>query len=517
MSEVTKHEPDEIMSSKNMQNELTKLVTEHPDTPLEEVLSHRYFLKTVKWDSIALFEYLKRPEVSAELLKLALSHDYKDKHNYTELADAAVMVLAWDARPLQFELEGSDLLYDMLKKCIDSNFYSDPKIAGYFGRIFLCYVKFTSCGILEKFPGLIPKIIEHVDILSLNMLLAELLNKYREAFDDAEFEGYIRQLAAATNTDNGYFVVSVIREILNGNKAAVIEILETDQVMRTLLESATSEKEKPFFQMFQVDLYGLIETVTKNCVAASFIVNDYQDRVKYDPKNVTPGMIAALRVFKNGVEDLFPLFFEDPPITMLNQAIMDVLDDMPKHAVKAVIESQCLAQRVMDVWDTDRMNGNVTELALFLDGKKDLSATLQTPAWKEFMKLKVAPRDALRASQPVQMAAPTKVASKLSGIQTQCSFGGYRSNGTRAGISGLVAFAEDARERQPNMGSVAPAARQIAQAPLLTQASLVTQAPQDTGSASSSFRGGLGGVHSGPSFTIPTLYQADAYTGPITC
>ena len=496
----------EIPDHRKMENELTELVTEHPDTPLEDILLHSDFHISVKSEVIVLFAYFKRPDISAELLKWALSPEYKDKEKYKQKARAAVLVLTMETRALQAELEESELFLGVIQKCLDSNFYSDLRIAGHFEQIFLSYVKFTAGGILQRFPQLIPKLIELVDWLAVNELLVQLLTTYKDAFEDEEFEEIVLQLAKATNNDNGYFVVCVIREVVKENKATAIEVFEADRVIRALLDSVTSGKERPYFLMFQVELYGVIDTIAKNSVVASFVVNEYQERVTFDPKNVTAGTIAALRVFKNGVAALFPRFFEDPPLTFLNQAIMDAIEALPNHAVKALIESQSLAQRVMDVWDTHLVNGHVTELALFLDSKKDMSATLQTSTWKEFMKSKVNARDSLRASQFQNDVPDRPTGLKPLGIQATVSFGGYGANGARAGIAGLIRFAEDMRERQAKIDAMS--------------AARVAKTASDASAAStlqsSSLKGGLG-VHSGPSFTIPTLYQAPAYTGPLQC
>lgn len=478
--------PDEA----EIENSLTKLLKANPDTPLDVVLLNPDFYRSVKSEVSILYQYFRHGNVLAEMLAWALTPQYKDEEMYRKKAYSAVVALTMEARKIQDPLHDSHVFYEVVQRCIDTNFFGDPQIAGHFQQILLSSVKYTNGAVLRRFPNLIEKLIENMDMTSMKELLLQLLTKYRGAFTDDEYNGVAENLASATKTDHGYFVVGTILDILQHGDKSNIETFQRDRVIRALLESVTMNGKRRHERMLQAQLFDVIEKISKDSASASVIISEFQEQFRFDPDNVTCATVAALRVFKQALMPLLPHFFDDPGITELNQLIMERIEELPAYTLKEAIETHSLAQRVMDVWDTHLVNGHITEMALFLDSQRDVSPTLQTPQWKMFVESKVRPRDADREIQvPNTGTAPDPILG--CGVQATMSFGGYGASG-RVGIQEMIHFAEDMRDIQGQK-------RAGLGGKTLNKACL---------SGARAF---------GAKSAMPTLYQADTQALPMLC
>ena len=81
--------------------------------------------------------------------------------------------------------------------------------------------------------------------------------------------------------------------------------------------------------------------------ATSAIIEEFEIQYKFDSSDITYGNVAALRVFKSGVESCPRNFSRGPFITILNEIILEKLKELPLHKIKQIVEKANAAVRIM--------------------------------------------------------------------------------------------------------------------------------------------------------------------------
>ena len=510
-----------FFSNEPINNSVTRTLNENPDAPLEKILSDSDLSSSIRAEIPQLIDYITRPDILKRLLKWALTREFSDYENSDRLARASVLILSSLSKALQERLQDDQIFIRALQDAKENHIENDLQLCGHFQRILEIYVRCTNGGFLQYFPNLTDFLIQNCHVLALRELLLKLMTDFSEAYPEEQYENITYDLARASNSDNGYFVITVMRDIMK-DKKSTINMFQSERVVKELLNTATNPQPNLQFPLFEAEIFKVIEGIAKGCVITDHIIAEYAKKYTFDENNITCGTVAALRIFKDGLNVLMPRFFVQPYITILNEILFDKICDMFDRQLASVVEKFNLPQKIMETFDTNQVNGHITELAVYLTKKTNISKALQTTEWLDFVETKVKPRDAQRQVNIVENEpppAPEEPSSlKKTGVTPTASFGGFLG-----GISSFKKLAQLEIDEKKKEAAKQSKIQQEQPAPTFTLSDLtgggnVSSSSGGLSSSSGSIGGfSLKGLSSGHSFTIPTVYQADPIQTAMVC
>lgn len=498
----------QFFTNSTIENSITKLFQNDPHPPISTVLKDSDFSTSLRIEIPCLINYLANDDILATLTAWALTPEGPNDEDCDRLVRSAVSVLSSPSKSLQEKLQDNEIFLQALKQCIENNIYNNLKLCGHFQRIMESMIKYTNDGFLQHFPNLCTFLLRNINMLSLKELLLRILTDYQEAFTDEEYDNMILQIAQESNKENGYFVVILMRDILNEKRNATIASFQNDSVLRLLLESATSPSKNNSMPLFECTIFQLIEKISFGFPCATAVIAEFRKQYQFDINKITCGSIAAFSIFKDGLDTFLPRFFQKPSITKLNELILARLKEMNEVQLGGIIDRFEITKKIINTFDSHIVNGHLTNLAMFLNSKPHISQTLQTKQWKQFVNDKLLPRNEMKQLQRIEEDKPNELLSPKK--QNLAPIGSFSGKG---GIKALVQFAQAqidsqrAIEAQQNQTSS-------------SDMSLNSLLGNDESGAKKSTEKSPAftlGLQAGFSFSIPTLYQAEDNDEPMIC
>ncbi|OHT02042.1 hypothetical protein TRFO_30958 [Tritrichomonas foetus] len=512
-----------LLSNEPINNSITRLFQSEPHPPIEKVIRDVDLVSSIRAEISVLIDYLVLDDVLPTLMQWALTTKGPDCEDSDRLVRSSVVILSIVSKNFQEKLQDNKIFIESLQKCLDDDISSNLQLCGHFQRIMESMIRYSNGGFLENFEDLCPYIIKNIHVLALKDLLQKLLTDFSDAFDEESYQAIVSDLAVATQNDNGYFAIVLMRDIVK-EKKALLPFFQQQNVLRNLLKAATGTHKSTFHSLFEAQIFKFIEKIAQDFPSATAIIAEYSKKYKFDSKNITCGTVAALRVFKEGIYDLMPRFFIEPYITMLNDIILERIQQIPDKQVSGIVDKFKLAENIMRTFDTHMVNGHITDLALFLNKHPYLSKSLQTEEWKTFATQKLLQKDKLRSvtieEEEEEEEKPVQYLSTNSRKPTLAPFNSFSGGG---GISAMVQFAQAQvnknmsfkKAANSHMNDDGGAHKGFTLAALMEDDSEEKPKKKKEKPKVEVIETKLN--PSGLSFSIPTVYQAEDNLAPMVC
>jgi hypothetical protein len=497
-------------------NSVVETFGRNPNPPLREILCNIDLESAVQHDNTQIMDYFTREDTVRELVRWAFTLDFKDEENYTRLARSATQILS-RSKALISRLQDSEIFQSALLECQSRGFENSAKLSENFQTLFLEYVRCTNGGFVQHFPGILSFLVEHIDLSPLRFLLVQLLTVYKGAFSEEELEEVAMQMSEAIRGPSGYFVAAAIRDALKDTEGgSLVPRFQSDTVLKGLLEAALNPGHVANPNLFQAEVFTVIEIIARNCAIAGPIIQMFESRYEFDAAHFHCGTVAALRVFKGGLQALLPRFFEENSQTILNGIIARRLQELPTVTLAAYLKDFGIVDHIYKAFEANQVNGHLTDLASFLDGHNTISPILQTREWKAFAEKQLHPRLSDRAVETIEDSVESNIAAARRSLPQLGAFVGARQRA--APLSFLLSQVSHSAEPSSKRSITGSGSSGATPLPALGPTSLSMTpvlAGQQPGAATGSGKPGF--IGTGASFSLPTLYQADKLVRPLIC
>lgn len=520
-----------------IQNSITKLFASDPHPSVYTVMRDSDLKGSIRAEISELINYIVQDDVMSTLTQWALTTDKPKDEDGDRLVRSSVTIFSTECKSLQEKLQDNQIFIDALSKCMKNDMYNNLQICGHFQRITEAMIKYTNGGFLQHFPNLCSYLIGKINILALKELLLRLMTNFQEAFSEEEYQEIVIELAQTTQKENGYFAVTLMRDVIT-EKKATLSFFQNDKVLRELLTAAISNQKKNFNSLFEAIIFQLIEQISKDFPCSTYVIAEFSQKYQFNENKIDCGTVAALRIFKEGLYVLIPRFFKEPCITMLNALILDKLKEIPDTQLAGIVIKFNMVENIIKTFDDNRVNGHLTELALFLNKRSAICKTLQTDEWKKFVNEKLIPRDKERTVENLDdgdNSASFCIPSSNPKKQNLASFGSFSGGG---GINALMQFAQAQMNKKAALSKakIRPSSSEnhnYSEFKLnfdndsndqnsnsndnMSASSLLAPISSSSSSSTSSKPSKKANLKQAYSFSFPTVYQAEDSFSPMVC
>lgn len=515
-------------------NSITKLFASDPHPPIYTVMRDSNLIGSIRAEVLELINYIVQDDVMTTLTKWVLTTDKPKDDDNDRLIRSAVTIFSTECKSLQEKLQDNQIFIKTLSDCMKNDMFNDLTICGHFQRITEAMIKYTNGGFLQHFPNICSYLIGKIDILALKELLLRLMTDFQEAFSEEEYQEIVIELAQTAQKETGYFSVVLMRDVLNYRKKPTVSYFQNDKVLRELLKAVISGKKPQFNALFEANIFQLIETISKDFPCSTPVIAEFAQKYQFDENKIDCGTVAALRVFKEGIYTLMPRFFKEPYITMLNALILEKLKEFPDTQLAGIVIKFNLVENIINTFDDNKVNGHLTELALFLNKRSSICKTLQTDEWKNFVDEKLIPRDKQRIVENLEEEENSTtfcIAPANPKRQNLASFGSFSGGG---GINALMQFAQAQMNKKAALSKakIRPSNsdyRDLSDSKLIIDdekanndsndrmslSSLISNSASSASPLTSKNPSSKSNLKQG--YSIPTVYQAEDSLSPMVC
>lgn len=329
---------------------------EKDDVKLEEILEQDSLSCSIRNSSNQkLFSYLKKPDVIEELVKWALTEDYRDHPKYLKLANSAVTVFTNSKLFQQIALENETFL-NMIQNFINTTPQSS-RVCGHFNRIINSIILGTKGDFIEKLNNLQSFLINNITDMALKDLFVFLSTEFSESFSfNTEL---LIHLVKSINYDNCLFVVSTIREIIYID-TTLKKFFDSEELIDHLFKIAIeTSKSRP---LLATELFRLL----KNFKELSYyihVLKKYVDTYEYQDNFSLP---YAISIFNKLTPEMFDLFFDPKSCTMLTEAIYESFTNKTIDEQLELTKSAHLFDRIISNFPKSKTKARFSDLAILL-------------------------------------------------------------------------------------------------------------------------------------------------------
>lgn len=536
---------DTFFKRENINNELTQILDENPDAPIRDILLRSELTLSIRYECPQLISYITNPEHLKELLKLVLTHELDNLDDNDKLKRASMLCLSTISKQIQEKLLDSAVFIEALQSCLRNDLYKDFQICGHFQRIVELYVQHTNGGFLQHFPDLCAYLIQHSNVLGLRSLLLKLLTDFSEAFEeDDEYQKITIDITKAAKSENAYFIVGLIRNIIK-EKKTLMSAYRNETVLKNLLEATINPPNISHRSLFLAECFGIIENIINEYPGSKDIIKDYEPQFKFDKDDVSPGTVASLKVFKSNTTVMFPHFFDVPGVTFLNTILMANIKELNDYELMDFLGNSNVIDQICMMFPTNLINGHLIDLANYINNKNFNIPAVQSITWLAISGDKL--KQALNYREIYDKKEPKKIETKKNSIPSFTSFNNKFNGGsivdlasectsTTCGFTntlskfGLSSVIDEDEEETPSLSltslmeinedsSESKSSAKSLNPGELSLGSLLGETSSSASSAKtySGIPTGSGLNKSGHSFTIPTVYQAEVSVLPMFC
>lgn len=335
------------------------------DCQLETILSDSSLQQAIRNSLRELIDFITKEQIFNDLFDWVLTNKHKDNKTCQKLTRNALLILTTNSQQIQKAISNHQLFIQRIQSFIDQKPDDEPvndaRIAGHFQRITELYAMQTNGTLISQLKGLPTFLIHNMSIIGFRELFISLTTDYTENFGLTNED--IEELSKETNTENGYFVATAIRSILQQKPEEVIQYFQNPNVVKNLLEAAYNNKIN--HPLITIELSRILFTIVKsssNSNDLKALLDEYKDKFIKEDMEINCSTAELILLFGSLNTSVFDHLFVKPVNTFLNQNIIKVLQDTPDEQKDILLKKFDAATKLLKSYCENTVNAQLYDL-----------------------------------------------------------------------------------------------------------------------------------------------------------
>lgn len=332
---------------------------------LEDILSDSSLQQAIRNSLRELIDFVTRDEIYNDLFDWVLTNKHRDNKLCQKLTRNALSIITANSQQIQKAISKHNLFVQRIQSFIDQDpndeSINDARIAGHFQRITEHFAIQTNGNLISQLKGLPAFLIHNMSILGLRELFVSLTTDYTEKFGLSNND--IEELSKETIKENGYFVVTAIKSILQQKPELIVQYFQYPIVVKNLLEAAiNSRTDQP---LATIELCQVLCTIVKSCTnleELKILLDEYRSKFINNDTKINCSTASTILLFKSFNAEFFDHLFVKPVNTFLNQSIIKILQTMPNEQRDTIFKNFDAPSKLVKNFTENSVNGQFYEL-----------------------------------------------------------------------------------------------------------------------------------------------------------
>lgn len=300
-----------------------------------------------------LFDFLSRNENMEELLKWALTDEYKDHKRYAKIANAAVTIFS-SSKPFQQIILENPIFLDKIKQFTTSKPPSS-RTCGHYLRIIESIANGTKGDILTQLTNFPDFLINNITDMALKDLFVLMATEFTEPFGFST--DLLIKLVSKINDENCLFIVSAIRDIIRNNNEIKSAYFDSEDFLDYLFKAVTETvKSQP---LLATELLRLLKNF-KDLQSFTTVKDKYNQTYEYQVNFSLPFQV---QIFGKLTQPIFEYFFDPKSCSLLVESIYKSFTEKSQEERCELTKNANLHQRIKDNFGKSIVNSQILDLA----------------------------------------------------------------------------------------------------------------------------------------------------------
>lgn len=373
-------------SSENYQNLIDLIHTKK--CTLSTVIEDPGFVTALRNDSPDLINFLTQETELQTIIEYALSGDIEEKVDpieYKKMMRHSIFILTSSSRKLQNFLIENKYYLQYLHNFPLSRAINSSILCANYAKIIDFLISNSQKKFLDAdYSNLINTLIEHIDILSFQMLFIKICCDYLTNFNQS-YEVMKELLNSTKDIPKIYTLTKIVND-----KPSLIPFLNIPEFLQPLYEIVVRTYENEHFLCTETcELLLIIIKATQPNNLADEYEDQYGQRIDFtQPLNYSSATVLSL--FPKYVDYFIERFFmnQEQCTTQVNQSILDALRKKDRSELKSIATKYKVFTKIMDTYPLylkHKVNGHFFQvIQLFISNKIECD-NLEKVRWESFI------------------------------------------------------------------------------------------------------------------------------------
>jgi len=364
-----------------------KTMLETEKVTLRDILLNTSFTQGIRSGFVPLVNYVLMDDIMRELFGYIFSSESCDNEDLSKIVRNSLLVFTSNCLLILEKLKVHPVFLDMLSSFIENPSSSNPKVAGHFQRIIECFMRHTNGSFCSAIPWLHSFLCKNLHLLGYKELLVGILVSYPSSYGLSK--EFFSEMLSFLNAESCLNILTAIHEILKIKKD-YIKYLDNPETIECILEVLISPHRSNLCKNEAVYLLKQIQCHTKsdNCMA---VFKRYQELFSFNSDVPLYIIGGAICIFKVLLKDHLALVFDMSVCTSFKQSVISVLPFIQRSDLSRFVHELSLPNLIMTSFGEYKTNSQVIDLAVFLKSNPDLSQSLMSQQWIDFVSNRLDP------------------------------------------------------------------------------------------------------------------------------
>ena len=275
----------------------------------------------------------------------------------------------------------SEFVIERLRGFVSKRWGQGNILCGFFQQLMEFYVNVSHGAFLSNFKKLPVLLSYNLHMLSFRILFTSLAANYPDEFGFSS--AVIRFLLNNLSTLDREQVMICLFKLSKVKN--LVQYFADPKVILCFLQIANSSEVTDFVSTLS---FQVIDNIISSCSDRDVIddvVQKYAEHVELMTRPINYGTCVAMKIFKKFVPSLVLAFLNNPAHMFLGPGVLASIEAVDDENLTRLIEDNNLVTKLIWAMNVAKSNGHLTKFAVFLDSKKHISETLQTPEWQRFV------------------------------------------------------------------------------------------------------------------------------------
>ncbi|OHT04408.1 hypothetical protein TRFO_06286 [Tritrichomonas foetus] len=351
------------------------------DASVTRVISDPVFRSRLKSANKLLIDYLNSDKIITEICDWLLSEKYLYQRNYKSYAQSMIKIFCDCPDSVLLIFSQNSILIEHLQNFCK---FENPRFCmkyGFFVQLMDILINGTRGSFIRHFDDLAMILSRSLNVISIRYLFGTLSTNFPQAFGFNK--KVVIQLLNNLNDENKDQTMLLLGKLVKDK--STFFAFDNSKVIFSLLEIATSQIQSEFVIIQSLQIVDCVKKSSIIVEKIDLILKYFASKIDFDFLPINKSTALILKIFKIFVPSLVLSMINNPTHMFMHEGILSTIENASDKILIPFIEENNIPTKIMWAMNVAKSNGFLTKFASILESKKELSKSLQTPEWNNFV------------------------------------------------------------------------------------------------------------------------------------
>ena len=369
--------------------DLQKLI-ENPNSSVEDVLSHDYFLQALKQEFKPLLQYISKDSTIKGMAKWIFSESSMSSPQFNKMSSLVVKVFTSSSPQVFMVYLESPVFADVCYSFLSSNDSTNPKLCGFLCFVLSQQVRWGNPKFFKQYSDIGNLLFARMQNLAIQELIVLTASKQSlKIYNDSHLILYLSTIATSLTSDLSRAAIYILLQLYDtlSDESPLLEEFFEPEIVANLFKICLETDSI----VIKNDVAAVLTSLyTLDCQLEPNLTK-YKDKLLISPNNINPISVAFLPVFNPPFLDVFELFFKPGAHQYLHDYCSKMIMTLSPADINSLAEDSDFVQELLRRHGTAEWCPHMLQISLVLARMTTGCEALHFPQWERFAANEIVP------------------------------------------------------------------------------------------------------------------------------